>query len=98
MPDLINKHASSSSSSICSDENSIVIGIPETKEVDPDDGPNKALSVNHITAPPNTQEEINRPLESQAASDRLVEFNKETNEESLKDQYDSQATPQKQEQ
>eukprot|EP00957_Ditylum_brightwellii_P043257 3278179-Ditylum_brightwellii.AAC.1 len=64
MPDLINRHASSSLSSTCSDENSVGIGKPETKEVDPDDGPNKVLSVNHITVPPNTQEELNRPLDS----------------------------------
>eukprot|EP00957_Ditylum_brightwellii_P130230 9934611-Ditylum_brightwellii.AAC.1 len=60
---------------------------PETKEVDPEGGPNKVLSVNCITTPPNTHEELNRPLDSQAASDRLVEFNIETDEESLKDQY-----------
>eukprot|EP00957_Ditylum_brightwellii_P207207 15351970-Ditylum_brightwellii.AAC.1 len=41
MPDLINSHASSLLSSTCSDGNSIGIGIPETKEVDPDDGPSK---------------------------------------------------------
>eukprot|EP00957_Ditylum_brightwellii_P072768 5530686-Ditylum_brightwellii.AAC.1 len=61
MPDLNNRHASSLLSSTCSDENSIGIGISETKEVDPDDGPNKFLSVNHITAPLNTQEELNHP-------------------------------------
>eukprot|EP00957_Ditylum_brightwellii_P079302 6029905-Ditylum_brightwellii.AAC.1 len=87
MPNLINRHALSSSSSTCSDESSIGIGQLETKEVDPEDGPNKVLSVNHITAPPNTHEELNRPSNSQAASDRLVEFNTETDEESLKDQY-----------
>eukprot|EP00957_Ditylum_brightwellii_P193436 14729302-Ditylum_brightwellii.AAC.1 len=98
MPDLINRHALPSLLSTCSDENSIGIGKPATKEVDPEDGPNKVLSVNCLTAPPNTQEKLNRPLDSQAASDRLVEINTEIDEESLKDQYDSRATQQKQEQ
>eukprot|EP00957_Ditylum_brightwellii_P115994 8848951-Ditylum_brightwellii.AAC.1 len=95
MPDLINKHASSLSSSTCSDGNTIGIGIPETKEVDPDDGLSKVLSANHITALPNTQEEPNHPSVSQ---ERLVELNTDIDEESLKDQYDSQAKQQEQEQ
>jgi len=62
MPDLINRHASLSSSSTRSDDNSIGIGQPETKEIDPEDGPNEVLSVHHITTPPNTHEELHRHI------------------------------------
>eukprot|EP00957_Ditylum_brightwellii_P209045 15360011-Ditylum_brightwellii.AAC.1 len=98
IPDLINKKASSSSSSSGSDEISIRIGAPETKQCEPDDEPSKHQTVLNAPTSPVPQETPNHGSQSQVASVNSAEFNAAIDEAEMKNPYDPHAGEQQQSQ